>query len=99
MAASGERQGAHDLAAQDLGSGLRRVIVFNVAVTDTTAEAAAIQLAMYRAMSPSARVQIAVDLSDAVRETARAGIRRRHPEYSEAEVARAFIAMLYGKNR
>jgi hypothetical protein len=55
---------------------------------------------MYRAMTPAARVQIAVDLSDAVRETAMAGIRRRHPEYSDGEVSRAFLAMLYGrKNR
>jgi hypothetical protein len=56
------------------------------ALSDTTARAAAVQLALYCNAGPSGRVQIAVELSDAVRETAIAGIRRRHPEYSERDV-------------
>lgn len=68
----------------------------HVAVTDTSPEAAAVQLELYRALGPSGRAQIAVDLSDAVRETALAGIRRRHPEYSDDEVSRAFLTLLYG---
>ena len=63
---------------------------------DTTPRAAAIQLQLYRAATPSQRVQIAMDLSEAVRDTAIAGIRRRHPEYSAREVARAFLHMVYG---
>jgi len=69
-----------------------------MSVTDTTPQAAALQLRLYRSLTSSARAQIAVDLSDAVRETAMAGIRRRHPEYSNAEVARAFLEMLYGNH-
>ena len=65
-------------------------------VTDTTPRAAAIQLQLYRQAGPSRRAQIAVDLSDAVRETAVAGIRRRHPEYSEREVVAAFLHIVYG---
>ena len=42
------------------------------------------------------RAQIAVELSDAVRETVLAGIRRRHPEYSDDAVSRAFLTLLYG---
>lgn len=41
-------------------------------------------------------MQIAVELSDAIRDTALAGIRRRHPEYSEREVERSFLQMVYG---
>jgi hypothetical protein len=67
-----------------------------MAVSDTTPRAAAIQLALYRKAGPSARAQIAVELSDAVRETALAGIRRRHPEYSDREVASTFLRMVYG---
>ena len=67
-------------------------------VTDTTPDAAALQLRLYRSLLPSERLQIAVDLSDAVRETAMAGIRRRHPEYSDPEAGRAFLVMLYGDN-
>ena len=65
-------------------------------VSDTTARAAAIQLDLYRKAGPSRRVQIAVDLSDAVRETTFAGIRRRNPAYSEREVAAAFLRLVYG---
>jgi hypothetical protein len=67
-----------------------------VPARDTTPRAAAIQLQLYRELSPSRRVQIAVELSEAVRATALAGIRRRHPEYSEQEVARSFLHLLYG---
>lgn len=67
--------------------------------TDTTPKAAALHLELLRALGPAGRVQIAVDLSDAVRETALAGVRRRHPEYSDDEVADAFLTLLYGPPR
>jgi hypothetical protein len=67
-----------------------------VTVNDTTAEAAAVQLELYRAVESSGRVNIAVELSDAVRETTVAGIRRRHSEYSDDAVARAFLTLVYG---
>jgi len=57
---------------------------------------AALQVQLYRGVGPAHRVKIAVDLSDAVHETALAGIRRRHPEYSESDVARSFLELLYG---
>jgi hypothetical protein len=66
------------------------------AVSDTSARAAAVQLALYRKAGPSGRAQVAVELSDAVRETAIAGIRRRHPEYSERDVAKSFLRLVYG---
>ena len=50
-----------------------------MAVIDTTPRAAALQLRLYREAGPSRRAQIAVDLSDAVRETTLAGI-RLHPD-------------------
>jgi hypothetical protein len=65
-------------------------------VTDTTPRAAAIRLQLYRDAGPSRRVQVAVELSDAVRETALAGLRRRHPEYSERQVRDAFLRLVYG---
>jgi hypothetical protein len=69
-----------------------------MSATDTTPRAAALQLRLYRSLTSSERAQIAVELSDAVRETAMAGIRRRHPEYSDDQVSRAFLVMLYGSN-
>ena len=69
---------------------------FFVTISDTTPRAAALQLELYRQAGPARRVEIAVELSDAVRATALSGIRRRHPEYSEREVARAFLRLVYG---
>jgi hypothetical protein len=65
-------------------------------VSDTSSEAAELQLRLLKSLTPSERVRVAVDLSDAVRETTMAGIRRRHPEYSREEAGRAFLVMLYG---
>ncbi len=65
-------------------------------ISDTTPKVAAFHLELYRQAGPARRAQIAVDLSDAVRATALAGIRRRHPEYSEREVAAEFLRMVYG---
>lgn len=67
--------------------------------TDTSPRAAAIQLELYRAAGPAKRAQIAADLSDAVRATTLAGIRRRHPEYSDREIADAFLTLVYGRGR
>jgi hypothetical protein len=66
-----------------------------MAVSDTTPRAAAIQLQLYRSAGPSRRAQIAVELSDAVRETALAGIRRRHPDYTDEQVKSAFLRLVY----
>ena len=65
-------------------------------LTDTTPEAAALHLELLRRVGPSARVRIACDLCDAVRETTLAGIRRRQPQLSEQDVERSFLALLYG---
>jgi hypothetical protein len=64
--------------------------------TDTTRWAEAAQLELYQKAGPARRALIAVELSEAVRDTTLAGIRRRHPEFSEGEIARSFLALVYG---
>ena len=64
---------------------------------DTHAEAHRVQIAAYRAMSPERRGEIAAQLSEDIRQIARQGIRLRHPEYTDAEVARALVGILYGR--
>jgi len=64
--------------------------------TDTTPWAEATQMRLYQEVGPARRALIAVELSEAARETTLAGIRRRHPEFSEPEVGRSFLALLYG---
>ncbi len=65
-------------------------------ISDTTPRAAATQLRLYREAGPARRASIAAELSDAVRATALDGIRRRHPEYSERDLAQAFFWLVYG---
>lgn len=47
-------------------------------------------------MSPSRRCELAVGMSIAARQIARAGIRSRHPEYSEDELRFALFRLLLG---
>jgi hypothetical protein len=65
---------------------------------DTDPRAHEIQLAVYRRMTPAQRSLLAVELSESVRATARAGIRARHPDYSDADVERALRVLLYGED-
>jgi hypothetical protein len=67
-----------------------------MSATDTSRWAEAAQLRLYQSVGPARRALIAVELSEAARETTLAGIRRRHPDYSEREVGRSFLALLYG---
>ena len=64
---------------------------------DTSPEAARVQLAALRSMSGSRRAEIAMEMSDAVRQTARAGIRSRHPDYTEEQVHLAFLRLVLGE--
>jgi hypothetical protein len=62
---------------------------------DTTRAAHELQLELYRKAGPERRVQIAAELSDTVRELAREGIRRRHPEFDEHRVSQELLRILY----
>jgi len=70
-----------------------------VGVTDTSADAATFQSDGYRRLTAGERMQIAMDLSDAARATTLAGIRRRHPDYTDDEIGRAFLLLVYGWQR
>jgi len=63
---------------------------------DTSPAARDLQRRLYRAMTASERGELALRMSDDVRRIAAEGIRQRHPEYSEHEVRRALLALLYG---
>lgn len=63
---------------------------------DTSAEAAAVQLAAWRRLGPEARVAMAAHLSDDIRQVSLAGIRQRHPDYTDDEVRRALLRLIVG---
>ena len=53
---------------------------------DTHDDVWARQMGAFRAMRPEDRVQLAMAMSEEVRELALAGIRTRHPEWTAAQV-------------
>jgi hypothetical protein len=63
---------------------------------DTSTEAHAVQMAWLRRLSPAARVELAVRMSEETRDLARAGIAARHPEYSDEDVTLALLRLLLG---
>jgi hypothetical protein len=63
---------------------------------DTSIEARDVQREIYRRLGGSERVAIVFRLNALVRETAMAGIRRRHPSYADAEVRAAFQRLTLG---
>lgn len=66
---------------------------------DTSPEAAAVQYEGYRRIGPSGRFAAAAELTNVVRELARAGIRMRHPEYTAEEISREFVSIVYRQNQ
>jgi len=63
---------------------------------DTTPDADAVQLALYRKMSASDRVRIGHQMSLDARAITLAGIRRRHPEYDDVSARWALFRLLVG---
>jgi hypothetical protein len=65
---------------------------------DTSAKAAAIQDQLHDALGPEGRFQLAMKMSDLAREFAKAGVRVRHPEFSDEEVLRELARVFYAKD-
>lgn len=63
---------------------------------DTSAEARAVQIAVWRKMTGSQLVELAAQMSEDARETTRAGIRARHPDYEPQDVEHALRRLILG---
>lgn len=63
---------------------------------DTSPEARRVQLAIFRRLTGPERVAMAFEMSDAARALTEAGIRHRHPDWSDERVQEALIAHLLG---
>lgn len=66
-----------------------------VPISDTSPEAAAMQLRLLREMSGEQRLRLACEWSDLAQETTLAGIRRDHPQWSEREVNREWLRQCF----
>lgn len=67
-----------------------------MAMTDTSPEAAAVQLDVYRRMAPAARLRVGLELTAMSRRLLADGVRRRHPEYSTEQARLAFLRLWLG---
>ena len=63
---------------------------------DTTADAHRVQGEVYAKMGGTARVALALELSETIQQLAYAGIRHRHPQYTEEQVFRAWTRLKLG---
>jgi len=68
-----------------------RATIFGMAMTDTSPEARAKQDEIVRGMSGEQRMTLAYEMSMFVRELMTEGIRRDHPDWTEAQVARELL--------
>jgi hypothetical protein len=64
-------------------------------ISDTTAEAAALQMEVHRRLGSNGRFRAAVEMSELVRELATAGLRARRPDLNDVEIRRELIRQLY----
>jgi hypothetical protein len=69
----------------------------DIVPADTTPEAAAVQLEVFRRMSDDRRLQLALQMSNTLRRLAADGVRERHPDYSEDQVRLAVIRLTAGE--
>lgn len=63
---------------------------------DTSEEAFQAQMAVWERLGPEGRVALAGRISLSARQLARDGIRQRHPDYSDEQIRRALMRLLYG---
>jgi hypothetical protein len=72
-----------------------RANILSVPHSDTSPAAQAVQLEILRAMSGEQRLLLAFEMSWFARELAKEGIRREHPEWPEARVARELLRLAF----
>lgn len=63
---------------------------------DTSLDAYRVQTEVVRRMTPAERLRIAFELGDGLRAWSAAGVRSRHPEYSDEQVRLATIRLQLG---
>jgi hypothetical protein len=64
---------------------------------DTTEEAARIQAAVFRRMTPEKRLEMAFQMTAELRRRLAEGVRQRHPDYTERQMQLAVIRLTLGE--
>lgn len=76
---------------------MKKKTKFDLFGGDTQHEAAKIQLEILRKMSISERAEMTMQLSNNLRANVIAGIRQRHPDYTDEEVVKAVLSLVVDK--
>ena len=63
---------------------------------DTTPEAAWVQMQIFRNMSPERRFRLTLEMNDTARAISAAGVRHRHPDFTEEQVRLTVIRLCIG---
>jgi hypothetical protein len=66
-----------------------------MSISDTSPEAAEIQLDIYRRMTGEQRLRLALEMSDFARELSLSRIRAEHPDWSDWEVKRELLRLQF----
>jgi hypothetical protein len=64
---------------------------------DTSVETARVQQEIYRRMAPQQRLRLAFQMTASTRAITAAGVRSRHPDYTERQVQLAVIRLTLGE--
>jgi pimeloyl-CoA synthetase len=64
---------------------------------DTSKDAAARQMEALRNMGLEGRAELTFRLSENLRQITKAGIRHRHPDYSDRQVTQAYLKLILDK--
>ena len=65
---------------------------------DTSKDAADRQIEVLRNMGLSGRAELTFQLCDNLRDITKAGIRHRHPDYTEQQVTQAYLRLILDKD-
>jgi hypothetical protein len=65
-------------------------------MSDTSPEAAEVQFSIYRRMTGSQRLQIAIDTSNFVREIALTRLRSEHPDWADWQLKLELVRYAFG---
>lgn len=65
---------------------------------DTSPDAAAKQMEVLRKMGLEGRARLTLELCENLRQITRAGIRHRHPDYTERQVTQAYLKLILDKD-
>jgi predicted RNA polymerase sigma factor len=79
-----------------LGEVPEATMKIEIVPADTTLEAARVQFEVFRRMRPDRRLELALEMSTALRNVAASGVRSRHPDYSEEQVKLAVARLTLG---